>query len=446
MSRQTLIVLFSIVALVLTSVVGAWSVEKNLSTDLNNLTQASSRGKIIVVPKDFASIQSAINAANDGDIVFVDSGTYYENIVLNKSISLLGAGYSETIVDANRTSHVITVSSSNAVVAGFTFLNGGFPIPAYCGVKIDNVDNVTVSDNFVSGNFIGIRLGDLQRGSNGNIVRNNIITKNRYGIFADHTNETLFYGNVVTENNWNGIEIAYSGRNTLQANNISYNMAYGLEIVSNTPSLYNRIFHNNFVNNKLKVSVSNLPQIWDDGYPSGGNYWSDYTGVDSDYDGIGDSWYEIDSDNVDHYPLMGMFSSFNTSYGYAVDFISNSSISHFNSSLSGPSQASLVFNVTGATGIQGFCRVCIPKALIDGSYVVRFNGEVITNLTYLQVRELPCSNETYEYLYVNYTHSGHTIEISGTTTIPEFSPFHILLLFMVATLPAVIVYRRKRTI
>lgn len=316
MSRQTLIVLFSIVALVLTSVIGAWSVEKNLSTDLNNLTQASSRGKIIVVPKDFASIQSAINAANDGDIVFVDSGTYYENIVLNKSISLLGAGYSETIVDANRTSHVITVSSSNAVVAGFTFQNGGFPIPAYCGVKIDNVDNVTVSDNFISGNFVGIRLGDLQRGSNGNIVRNNIITKNRYGIFADHTNETLFYGNVVTENSWNGIEIAYRGRNTLQANNISYNMAYGLEIVSNTPSLYNRIFHNNFVNNTLKVSVSNLPQIWDDGYPNGGNYWSDYNAIDEysgpdqnepGSDGIADQPWVIDSNKHDRYPLAAPF-------------------------------------------------------------------------------------------------------------------------------------------
>jgi hypothetical protein len=94
-------------------------------------------------------------------------------------------------------------------------------------------------------------------------------------------------------------------------------------------------------------------------------------------------------------------------------------------------------------GSQGFCRVCIPKALINGSYVVRFNGEIITDTTYPQVRELSCSNETYEYLYINYTHSENTIEISGTTTIPEFSSFHILLLFMVAALVAAIAYRRK---
>jgi hypothetical protein len=43
---------------------------------------------------------------------------------------------------------------------------------------------------------------------------------------------------------------------------------------------------------------------WDDGYPSGGNYWSDYNGYDSDHDGIGDTPYFIDENNTDHYPLM----------------------------------------------------------------------------------------------------------------------------------------------
>ena len=65
-------------------------------------------------------------------------------------------------------------------------------------------------------------------------------------------------------------------------------------------------------------------------------------------------------------------------------------------------------------------------------------------ITYPQVRELPYSNETYGYLYINYTHSEHTIEISGTTIIPEFPSFLVLPLFMMATLLAVIVYRRKR--
>jgi nitrous oxidase accessory protein NosD len=55
---------------------------------------------------------------------------------------------------------------------------------------------------------------------------------------------------------------------------------------------------------------------WDAGYPSGGNYWSDYTGLDlysgpyqnlTGSDGIGDSVYRIDADNIDRYPLMQQY-------------------------------------------------------------------------------------------------------------------------------------------
>ena len=183
---------------------------------------------------------------------------------------------------------------------------------------------------------------------------------------------------------------------------------------------------------------------WDNGYPSGGNYWSGY----SDHDSIGDTAYIVDENNQDNYPLMGMFHSFNTSYGYAVDFVSNSSISNFSFNLSPeeklPPEAILAFNVSGEADAEGFLRVCIPKVLINGSYVVMFDGEIITTTTWPQVRELPCSSETYEYLYINYTHSEHAIIITGTTTIPEFPSLLILPLFMIATLLAVIVYKRKR--
>jgi len=187
--------------------------------------------------------------------------------------------------------------------------------------------------------------------------------------------------------------------------------------------------------------------LWDYGFPSGGNYWSNYTGVDSNDDGIGESSHVLDEENRDNYPLMGMFSSFNTSYGYAIDFVSNSSISDFSFSFEEkmPPEAILSFNVSGKADAEGFLRVCIPKVLINGSYVVMFDGEIIATTTWPQARELPCSSETYEYLYINYTHSEHTITITGTTTIPEFPSFLILPLFMIATLLAVIVYKRKHS-
>jgi len=87
---------------------------------------------------------------------------------------------------------------------------------------------------------------------------------------------------------------------------------------ANAESAYNDawlFYHNNFVNNTQEVSLAtpNLNLTWDDGYPSGGNYWSDYNGTDkfsgpfqneSGSDGIGDTPYVIDENNRDNYPFM----------------------------------------------------------------------------------------------------------------------------------------------
>jgi len=82
--------------------------------------------------------------------------------------------------------------------------------------------------------------------------------------------------------------------------------------------------------------------------------------------------------------------------------------------------------------MSGFCRICIPTALMNATYKVYVNGtEVSCNL-------LPCSNETYSYLYFNYTHSTQEVII-----IPEFPSLPIPLLFIMATLIAVIAYNRK---
>jgi len=78
----------------------------------------------------------------------------------------------------------------------------------------------------------------------------------------------------------------------------------------------NSIYHNNFVDNTYQISNDGSVNVWDDGYPSGGNYWSDYSAVDlfggpyqnvTGSDGVGDTPYVIDEYNVDRYPLMAPY-------------------------------------------------------------------------------------------------------------------------------------------
>jgi len=146
-------------------------------------------------------------------------------------------------------------------------------------------------------------------------------------------------------------------------------------------------------------------------------------------DGIGDTPHLMRFDNEDNYPLMGMFSDFNATSEHHVQTICNSTISDFKFN-----GTAISFNVTGETDTTGLCRICIPRALMNETYQVFVNG------TEVQCNLLPCSNTTQSYLYFTYNLSTQEVII-----IPEFSSF-LLPLFMLSTLLAVIVYRRKHII
>jgi parallel beta-helix repeat protein len=232
----------------------------------------------------------------------------------------------------------------------------------------------------------------------------------------------------------------------MSANNIANN-TWGIYLYA---SSNNTICHNNFVGNTAQAQVIPLEyvNVWDDGYPSSGNYWNDYSGVDlnsgpyqneTGSDGIGDLRYTIDSDNTDRYPLMGPISTFDCgswdNKPYYADIVSNSTISAFNFNAT---QKFISFNVNGSAGTMGFCKITIDNLLLGGPYTVLVDGTPVTPSV--------TSNGTHSFLYFTYAHSTHNVRIIGTIVIPEFPSSLPLLMLVLMALPAVLYMKKKKLI
>jgi thermitase len=138
------------------------------------------------------------------------------------------------------------------------------------------------------------------------------ITKNVQGIlFASTINSTISESSVA-QNDQDGIALYSSDSNAISANELLGN-GIGVGIIG---SDHNTVYHNNFMGNGEEALCYNSTNLWDDGYPSGGNYWINYTGLDlrkgvyqneTGIDGIGDTANVIDGNNIDEYPLMRLY-------------------------------------------------------------------------------------------------------------------------------------------
>jgi len=144
-----------------------------------------------------------------------------------------------------------------------------------------------------------------------NIYWNSIVNRN-VGIECHDSSNNNIYANNITDCS-SGISLGGSDQNSIFQNNI-INCSSGIFI--HGASSNNDFYHNNFIDNRRPASESHMTlfspiinaysanNTWDAGYPSGGNYWSDYNGTDADGDGIGDTPYSVYENYTDHYPLM----------------------------------------------------------------------------------------------------------------------------------------------
>jgi YVTN family beta-propeller protein/parallel beta-helix repeat protein len=184
--------------------------------------------------------------------------------------------------------------ASNVTVENFTVTG------SYYGIELIFMSNATVANNTITGTGNGIlsldepTAGIDVEGGGSNVITGNDITHNYCGLSFLETIDNKIIGNDITDNH-----------NTALGGGVGL-MFWG---ASN-----NTVYHNNFIDNPEQAgedsfNSASTGNVWDDGFPSGGNYWSDYqtrypNATEIDNSGIGNTPYIIDSQNNDRYPLM----------------------------------------------------------------------------------------------------------------------------------------------
>ncbi len=200
----------------------------------------------IIVPDDYLTIQEAIDGASSGDTIFVRSGIYYEHVVVNKTVSLVGENVSATIVDGGGSGNVFTIDENNVSIASFTIRNSG-TILGNAGLRLDNVNLCSISGNSVRDNFAGIW---LEESSENLILANDIAANVDDGIVFNYSHNNTISGNHIALHEYFGIVINWSHNNTICWNNITqtFGPSHG-DGINLWRSSHNSIFQNQVEDN-----------------------------------------------------------------------------------------------------------------------------------------------------------------------------------------------------
>ena len=367
-------------------------------------TTVNANKSVLRVPIDYPTIQDAINHANPGDTIYVYNGIYLENIVVNKSVILIGENVDFTILDGNGRGSVITITTSDITVSGFTIKNSGVSV-GDSGIFI----SAPSTSNVITGNkIINNNNGIVLYTSRKNNISSNIILNNREGIALYTSSENILVNNTISENSVAGIEMYFSYNNTISGNTISNN-GNGIMIFN---SANNKIYHNNFIENDVDAQVVNSFITWS--YKGEGNYWSRYSKQDLNQDGIGDYPYTISEEMEDPYPLMGMFFSFKAfSKGeeYHINVISNSSISNCTVRVGETGSIILCLDVTVEKFASSFTRLALPVKLMSNPLITLVDDIEV------EPKILNVSDTEYTYLYITYSGGKHTVKIISSTVL-----------------------------
>ncbi len=252
-------------------------------------------------PGNYTRIQDAIDNASDGDTVFVydESSPYYENLVIDKSINLIGENRNSTVIDGGSSDNVIQICVGRVTIKGFTVKNSGDGNWENSGVEVGQdcayvilYDNIirenelgiflfctwycNITNNIITDNLFGIFCcgGRMIGWGDSNTFSENVISNNKYGIFCGgELFRCTFSNNIITKNIY-GMRVEYMSYfhnctyNTFSHNVIGFGSVYVGTNVSN----------NNFIKNlrHAKQYTRAFGGFVDYGTPNckfNGNYW-----------------------------------------------------------------------------------------------------------------------------------------------------------------------------
>jgi nitrous oxidase accessory protein NosD len=368
-----------------------------------------SDGTIITVNPGY-SIQDAINSANNGDTILVKAGIYNEKeIVVNKTLNILGENAETTIIDGEILArYIFHIIANNVTIENFTLKNtilgDSYEYPA---IELYNVTNVLIKKVYILNASIGIN------------IQSSNYTKITYSIIKD----CKYRGLRFRDGSCNNTVIS----NTFENNSMAM-------LIADSESEFNLIYHNNFINNMEDVNLFGFPNYFDNGYPSGGNYWSRHTAPDIKYgpyqnetgsDGILDEAYNL----IDNYPLAHPFTTWKISVegeNFQIGISTNSTV---NSISLNKEAKTLILNLTVNENANDSCRISIPKRLLSCDSPYQWNVSKTYNepLSYLALED---ADETY--IYFTYNCLGLCeIKINGTKVVLEFLSAIILISFLI---------------
>jgi parallel beta-helix repeat protein len=220
---------------------------------------------------NYTKIQEGIDAASDGDTVFVYSGIYYENVVVDRTINLTGENMDATIINGGVNGDVVHINANWTNVTGFTITESGGDIND-AGIELNNVHNCSIIWNNISNNnAYGIY---LESSANIKIINNNVSNQVwRGGIYLDKSSHndiidnyipsnirgiyliSSFFNNIthniITLTADEGLLLSYSDNNNITGNNITFN-DYGIIVFF---SSFNAINGNTVWNNDEGIII-----------------------------------------------------------------------------------------------------------------------------------------------------------------------------------------------